>query len=303
MTVKEFFTLMARDTKLMFKRLGKKWKKARPAVRVGICAGIAASLLTVAVLIICLSGGNGGIFDTQGRPSESRPVNYASERTLWLENSKGDSEIQTVIARLDVTGCGENMPVVEKSTAPRLQTSVTHYSPSAPIGGDGLCILAAHRLTKGVGFFHSLDKVKVGNTVLLHTEALTYKYEVSSCGTIPVNGLAQIIGEESESELLLITYLSDTEFTAVYCNLIESCESEGVVLGTIAPENNGSASRNDGTSKPVNTGSPVSTGQGGSSAKITTAPVTQPVSGPSHTPYVPTSPLPPLSPSPTPARY
>jgi sortase A len=102
-----------------------------------------------------------------------------------------DEQLAAYEKQLDVTGTGImgyveipkincKLPIYHGTDASILQIAIGHLpGTSLPVGGEGThCVISGHRGLPSAKLFTNLDKMKVGDTFMLHTLDETLTYEV-----------------------------------------------------------------------------------------------------------------------------
>lgn len=92
---------------------------------------------------------------------------------------------------------------------------------SCPIGGTNTnCVIAGHRGYRGIPYFRYLDRLELGDTVLMTNFWETLTYEVTGYEIIQPNDVNAILIEDGADKLTLLTchpYTVGTQRLVVYC--------------------------------------------------------------------------------------
>lgn len=105
-------------------------------------------------------------------------------------------------ATLKISSINLNLPLYFGDTLKILRYGVGHFAGSYFPGENGTIILAAHN---NKGFFHELDKVKVGDIVVIEAEYGTFKYEVESYKVVKETDLSSFPIQHEEEMLIMYT--------------------------------------------------------------------------------------------------
>lgn len=99
------------------------------------------------------------------------------------------------------------LPIYLGATKEHMALGAAHMSQtSLPIGGDGTnCVLAGHRGFAGASYFRYLDRLQVGDRVLVTNLWETLEYEVREIGIIEPDDIEQILIRQEEDLLTLLT--------------------------------------------------------------------------------------------------
>lgn len=135
--------------------------------------------------------------NTPGESSGTSTTKYNFEAKRLINYPKWGKKYAT----LNIPSIKLKLPVYHGDSLKILRYGVGHYAGSYFPGENGTVIFAAHN---NVGYFHELDKVKVGDIVTVETTYGTFNYQVDSTKIVHESNLdAFPINHERE---LLIMY-------------------------------------------------------------------------------------------------
>ena len=107
-------------------------------------------------------------------------------------------------ATIKISSINLSLPLYFGDTLKILRYGIGHYAGSYFPGENGTIILAGHN---NKGFFHELDKVKIGDKVVIETDYGTFSYEVESYKVVKETDLSAFpIGHETERLIMYTCY-------------------------------------------------------------------------------------------------
>lgn len=100
---------------------------------------------------------------------------------------------------------------------------------SMPIGGKNTnVVIAAHRGYKGIPMFREIEKIEIGDRLKITTVFETLFYEVTECKVILPDEINEILIQEGEDMVTLLTCHPYTKNTHRYLVFAKRCEEETV---------------------------------------------------------------------------
>jgi len=105
-------------------------------------------------------------------------------------------------ATLKISSINLSLPLYFGDTLKILRHGVGHFAGSYFPGENGTIILAAHN---NKGFFHELDKVKIGDKVIIKADYGTFTYEVESYKVVNETNLEAFPIQHDEERLIMYT--------------------------------------------------------------------------------------------------
>ena len=105
-------------------------------------------------------------------------------------------------ATIEIESIKLNLPVYYGDTDKILKLGVGHYNGSYFPGENGTIIMAAHN---NPGYFHELDNVKVGDSIVIKASYGTFKYEVEKTAIVKETNLEAFEVSHDEEKLILYT--------------------------------------------------------------------------------------------------
>lgn len=121
--------------------------------------------------------------------------------------------VGTQVGTISIPAIGlEDVPVVEGTDSAQINVAVGHYvGTEFPADETGNVALAGHR-TGWDEYFHDLDELQVGDTVIIETADATYTYTVTGSAVVNpsetwvLNDVpTEVSGASGESQLLTLT--------------------------------------------------------------------------------------------------
>jgi len=110
----------------------------------------------------------------------------------------------SVVARIDIDAINVHLPVLAETSTAALKVSACYYKGSLP-GEDGNMVVTGHNYSNG-SIFGQLDKLKVGDTVLLTgLDGTTQTYTVYEIDHITPDNPGALDDTEYDRELTLLT--------------------------------------------------------------------------------------------------
>ena len=103
-------------------------------------------------------------------------------------------------ATLEISSINLKLPVYHGDNKKLLMLGVGHYTGSYFPGENGSILYAAHN---NVGFFHDIDKVKIGDRVIINTTYGKFEYEITDTKIVKETDL-QNFPIQHEKELLIM---------------------------------------------------------------------------------------------------
>jgi len=160
-------------------------------------------------------------------PGGSRPnIEEIPEHLQPVVQSYGEIPIPTQgpqhAIRLQIPKINQDVPVVEGDGWEQLKKGVGHHINSANPGEAGNVVLSAHNDIHGE-IFRDLDKLEVGDLVVLFSERQSYTYVVEDVLIVEPTQV-EFLESTSASKTTLIScypYLVDNKRIVVIANLLE----------------------------------------------------------------------------------
>ena len=105
-------------------------------------------------------------------------------------------------ATIEIPSIKLNLPVYYGDTSKILKKGIGHYNGSYFPGEEGTIVMAGHN---NPGYFHDLDKVKIGDTITIKTTYGNFNYEVIESKVVKETDLEAFDVNHDEEKLLLYT--------------------------------------------------------------------------------------------------
>ncbi len=196
-------------------------------------AGALAVAAIVVFTVLWTEGVNAGrnaqaVLDASGLTPQASGADSSSGTSPSAEGQSSAAPAPTltpelqgydVIARVDIDAINAHLPVLSETTNAALKVSACYYEGSLP-GEDGNMVVTGHNYSNG-SIFGQLDKVKVGDTVLLTSpQGVTQRYTVYAIDHIKPDQPEKLDDTEYARELTLLTCESHGNGRLVVrCNL------------------------------------------------------------------------------------
>jgi LPXTG-site transpeptidase (sortase) family protein len=120
---------------------------------------------------------------------EAKPVNYNYMAVLEIPNINLKRGLVDITSKYN--DVKYNLEILKGSNMPNILTSNL--------------IIAGHNGNTNVSFFKSLDKLKTGDKIFLYYEGKKYEYSFEFSYEVNKNGSIEIIRDDSETAITLIT--------------------------------------------------------------------------------------------------
>lgn len=114
---------------------------------------------------------------------------------------EGDS-----MGSLTIPALKRTLPILQGTGVPELKKGVGHFSQSVLPGEDDNCVLSGHRET----VFRQLDKLKLGDLLIVQTAAGTFTYEVNGTRIVHADDKTVIVPTEHAVLTLITCYPFNT---------------------------------------------------------------------------------------------
>lgn len=157
-----------------------------------------------------------------------------------------DADMERYFENLDITGTGVmgyveiplidvNIPLYHTTEEKYLQVALGHIEwSSLPVGGESShCVISGHRGLPSAKLFTDLDKLKEGDTFLLHILNETYTYQVDKILIVlpeEVNSLDIVKGEDYCTLVTCTPYGINSHRLLVRGHRVETVEDNNVVI-------------------------------------------------------------------------
>jgi sortase A len=108
---------------------------------------------------------------------------------------------------IEIPAMDSKLPIYLGATSENMRKGAVHLSQtSLPIGGENTnCVLAAHRGYRGIPFWRDIEKIAIGDEVLVTNLWEQLTYQVTEIQIIYPNETDQILIQEGRDMLTLIT--------------------------------------------------------------------------------------------------
>lgn len=111
-----------------------------------------------------------------------------SDKALYPVNpAEGDN-----IGTLTIPALNRKLPILQGTGAKELKKGVGHFNQSVLPGEEDNCVLSGHRET----VFRQLDKLKMGDLLIVQTSAGTFSYEVNGTRIVHADDKTVIVPTE-----------------------------------------------------------------------------------------------------------
>jgi sortase A len=88
------------------------------------------------------------------------------------------------IGRIQIPKIKVDMPIAEGATVYNLRVAIGHYTPSAPLGSEGRCVLFGHRMYTYGRHFNRLGEMAIGDMIMIDDKENRYTYTVDQIDRI-----------------------------------------------------------------------------------------------------------------------
>lgn len=146
------------------------------------------------------------------------------ETVLWDLTEYGFDD--NIIGYVQIDRLGLDLPIYLGAGRDNLKKGVGHLTnTSLPIGGANTnCVLAAHRGMSSATMFRNIDKIELGDTIIVTNLWNTLEYRVVKTKVIAPTDIKEILIQDGKDMLTLISChpypLNDQRFV-VYCEFVE----------------------------------------------------------------------------------
>lgn len=125
-------------------------------------------------------------------------------------------------AVISIPDMGAELPVYLGATAENMARGAVQLGQtSLPVGGENTnCVIAAHRGYKGIPMFREIERLRIGDPVIIHNFWGTLNYEVSEIEVIDPPDIDKVLIRPGEDMVTLLTchpYTQNTKRYAVFC--------------------------------------------------------------------------------------
>lgn len=130
-----------------------------------------------------------------------------TDEELEAYNAYLDTDGTGVMAYIDIPVIECSLPVYHGTSESVLQKGVGHMEGSSlPVGGEGThCVLTGHTGLPNARLFTDIDRLKEGDTFMLHTLDRTLTYEVDRITIVEPDDLSELVIAEGEDYCTLVT--------------------------------------------------------------------------------------------------
>ena len=127
-----------------------------------------------------------------------------------------------VAATIEIPRMDVDLPVYLGATAENMALGAVQLGQtSLPVGGENTnCVIAAHRGYRGIPMFQEIEKLQVGDKVIIRNFWKTLTYEVSEIEIIYPSDIHKVLIRPGEDMVTLLTchpYTQHTRRYAVFC--------------------------------------------------------------------------------------
>lgn len=144
-----------------------------------------------------------------------------------------------VIGTIEIEKIEVKLPLyLGATTANMKKGGVILGETSMPIGGENSnVVIAAHRGYQGIPMFREIEKIETGDKIEITTVFDTLMYQVTECKVILPNQINEILIQQGEDMITLLTchpYTENTHRYLVFAKRCEEAEEENIVIENVS---------------------------------------------------------------------
>lgn len=152
------------------------------------------------------------------------PVTLINPDDVENNRAEDNREALEVIGVLEIPKINVNVAILEGTDDRALRYTVGYYPQTAKPGEKGNMVLLGHRNYVYGKFFNKLDKLEVGDSIIVKRDTYTYTYKVTESFVV------------APEDVWVLNQTSDAQITMITCTPIGTYTHRLIVKGVLAED-------------------------------------------------------------------